>query len=203
MKRLVVSSGVLLLVLLLCSSTLFSQDIHDSAKRFYDTTSYRVFRNHYNASVVKHFCRLDQETLCNFPFGIPTTGTIMSHYGYRVSPFNSSCIEFHTGIDIANYQGHEVYATADGVISRNGWTSGYGITVVIDHNDTVSTLYAHLSESLVVVGQEVEKGDLIGLIGSTGRSTGPHLHLGLRWHNAKIDPSTVLGDPNALPTVSE
>jgi len=188
MKRLVVSSGVLLLVLLLCSSTLFSQDIHDSAKRFYDTTSYRVLRNHYNASVVKHFCRLDQETLCDFPFGIPTSGTIMSHYGYRVSPFSSSCIEFHPGIDIANCQGHEVYATADGVISRSGWNSGYGITVIIDHNDTVSTLYAHLSESLVVEGQVVEKGDLIGLMGTTGRSTGPHLHYEIQINNNTMDP---------------
>jgi len=188
MKRLAVCSGVLLLLLLLASTTLFSQDIHDNAKRFYDTTSNRVVRNHYNASVIKHFCRLDQETLCNFPFGIPTSGTIMSHFGYRVNPFSSTSIEFHPGIDIANCYGHKVFATADGVVSRSGWTGGYGIAVVIDHNNLVSTMYAHLSESLVVVGQEIKKGELIGLMGSTGRSTGPHLHYEILINDEQMDP---------------
>jgi murein DD-endopeptidase MepM/ murein hydrolase activator NlpD len=188
MKRLVVSSGVLLLALLVVSTPLLSQDIHDSARRFYDTTENRVVRNHYNASVIKNFCRLDEDTLCNFPFGLPASGIIMSHYGYRVDPFNSSHVEFHTGIDIANNCGHKIYATADGVVSRTGWTSGYGIAVIIDHNNSVSTLYGHLSESLVFEGQEVEKGDLIGLMGSTGRSTGPHLHYEILINDKQMDP---------------
>ncbi|MBN1881768.1 MAG: M23 family metallopeptidase [Deltaproteobacteria bacterium] len=188
MKRLVACSGVLLLLLLSAPTTLFSQDIHDSAKRFYETTSSRVVRNHYNASVVRNFCRLDQETLCNFPFGIPTSGTIMSHYGYRVCPFDCSRIEFHSGIDIANNSGHEIFAAADGVVSRTGWTSGYGVSVVIDHNNSVSTLYAHLSESLVVDGQKIKKGELIGLMGSTGLSTGPHLHYEILINDQRMDP---------------
>jgi len=188
MKRLVVSSGVLLLALLVVSTSLFSQDIHDSARRFYDTTEDRVVRSYHNASVIKHFCRLDEEMLCNFPFGIPTSGTIMSRYGYRVDPFNCSHVEFHTGIDIANNYGHEVFATADGVVSHSGWTSGYGITVVIDHSNSVSTLYGHLAEALVFEGLEVKKGDLIGLMGSTGRSTGPHLHYEILMNDRTTDP---------------
>lgn len=105
----------------------------------------------------------------------PVTGRITSYFGYRIAPL-SIASEYHTGIDIANEPGTPVYATADGVVRYAGWASGYGLSTVLDHGFSYSTLYGHLSELVVKEGTQVRRGQLIGRMGSTGTSTGPHLH---------------------------
>ncbi len=105
----------------------------------------------------------------------PTAGRITSYYGYRIAPLRIAS-EYHTGIDIANEPGTPVYATADGVVRYSGWANGYGLSMVLDHGFAYSTLYGHLSELVVKEGAQVRRGQLVGRIGSTGTSTGPHLH---------------------------
>ena len=91
-------------------------------------------------------------------------------------------------MDFTAPTGTEVYATGNGSVTFVGWKQGYGNTVVIDHGFGYSTLYAHLYKELVRVGQKVKRGDVIALVGNTGKSTGPHLHYEVRLQNHPIDP---------------
>ena len=105
----------------------------------------------------------------------PTQGRITSPYGYRIAPMEAAS-GYHTGIDIANEYGTPVYAAADGVIRHSGWAQGYGMCAVVDHGSGYSTLYGHMSEIVAKEGTQVKRGQLIGRMGSTGTSTGNHLH---------------------------
>lgn len=109
----------------------------------------------------------------------PTEGRITSPFGYRRSPFGSG-VDFHTGVDIGATYGRPVYATAKGVVELATYHAIYGRLVVLEHGYGYSTLYAHLQRYVVAVGDAVERGDLLGYVGSTGRSTGPHLHYEVR-----------------------
>lgn len=107
---------------------------------------------------------------------LPYDGVVTSWYGYR-DLFGGTSL--HGGIDFANYggcYGDPIYAAADGIVSFADWHSGYGMKLVIDHNSSISTVYAHCSEFLVEEGQAVHKGQAIALIGNTGKVTGAHLH---------------------------
>lgn len=95
----------------------------------------------------------------------------------------------HNGIDLAVPTGTEILASAEGTVIQAGWNGGYGISVYIDHENGIITRYGHMSESLVSVGQTVKQGDLIGLSGSTGDSTGPHVHFEMREKDVPVDPA--------------
>jgi murein DD-endopeptidase MepM/ murein hydrolase activator NlpD len=105
----------------------------------------------------------------------PTFGRLASGFGGRSDPFTHR-YAFHQGLDIDNVSGAPIYATADGFITKSGYANGYGNLIEISHKYGYTTRYGHLQQSLVSIGQEVKKGQLIGLMGSTGRSTGSHLH---------------------------
>ena len=105
----------------------------------------------------------------------PASGRITSYFGYRIAPLRYAS-EYHPGVDIANEPGTPVYASADGVVRYAGWASGYGLSMVLDHGFSYSTLYGHFSELAVKEGLPVRRGQLLGRMGSTGTSTGPHLH---------------------------
>lgn len=113
--------------------------------------------------------------LRNLPIGYPLEGKITSSFGWRKNPFGRG-YEFHTGMDIEAPAGSPVRATADGVVLHAGRLYQYGETVIIAHASGYRTLYAHLSHIEVKEGQKVSAGQTIGRVGSTGRSTGPHLH---------------------------
>ncbi len=117
----------------------------------------------------------------------PTQGWITSKFGYRKSPFTNKRV-FHSGLDIANKTGTEIVATADGKISFTGSRLNYGKMIKIDHGYGVATHYAHLSKILVKPGQRVKRGQTIGLMGNTGRSTGPHLHYEVVVNNVPVNP---------------
>lgn len=122
----------------------------------------------------------------------PTDGHIASGFGYRRNPFNGRS-DFHPGIDIfkAGNYGAPVYASQNGVVVMSvasGNYYGYGLYIEINHGNSFSTTYGHLSAVLVANGQEVKKGQLIGRVGSTGASTGPHLHFELRYSGKHINP---------------
>ncbi|MCL2204489.1 MAG: peptidoglycan DD-metalloendopeptidase family protein [Defluviitaleaceae bacterium] len=129
----------------------------------------------------------------------PTPGFwhISSPYGNRPNPFNRRQTQFHSGIDIAGrgIMGANVVAARDGFVSRaaTGWNGGYGTMIIIEHGNGLSTLYAHLSAILVREGQEVFAGQVIGRVGSTGNSTGPHLHFEVRQNNRHTNPGPFLG----------
>lgn len=117
----------------------------------------------------------------------PVTGTITSNFGYRGNPIGDGT-GFHEGLDIAVDYGTPVRATASGKVSMAGWVDGYGNLVEIDHGNGFVTRYGHNSMLLVVQGQEVKAGDIISLAGSTGRSTGPHVHYEVRVNGTPTDP---------------
>jgi murein DD-endopeptidase MepM/ murein hydrolase activator NlpD len=117
------------------------------------------------------------------PLGWPVAGTISSPYGYRNHPVYEERM-FHTGVDISVPPGSEVKATANGIVSFAGWTKNSGIVVVIEHGHGFNTAYAHNRKALVRVGQRIARGDVIGMSGSTGVSTGPHVHYEI-WRNGR------------------
>ncbi len=122
------------------------------------------------------------------PSLMPVRGYVTEGQGIRRDPFNPSIRDFHTGIDISAPDGTRVVAPADGSIIFSGYRAGYGKIVVIDHRFGVVTRYGHLSRFNVQSGQRITRGDVIGYVGSTGRSTGPHLHFEIWVHNKPIDP---------------
>ncbi len=115
--------------------------------------------------------------------------------------FNGEPKNPHTGIDYAIGMGTSAKAVADGTVVLTAEHFFAGKSVYVDHGDGLISMYYHLSEIKAEVGQEVERGGEVGLVGSTGRSTGPHLHLGIRWRGARVDPAVLLGDPQRLPAV--
>ena len=125
------------------------------------------------------------------PVGWPVDGTISSSYGYRDHPVYEEK-KFHTGVDLSVPPGSGVKATADGIVSFAGWTETSGIVVVVEHGYGFSTAYAHNRKALVRVGQRVARGDVIAWSGSTGVSTGPHVHYEI-WRNGRhTDPAGFL-----------
>lgn len=128
------------------------------------------------------------------PQGWPTVGRLTSRYGRRNSPMNGERqVEFHAGLDIANANGTLILATADGVVRKAGWARGYGQVVLIRHDRRFSTLFGHTSKILVKEGQKVERGQPIALMGTTGRSTGTHLHYEVWKDGRAVDPRRYLG----------
>ena len=131
---------------------------------------------------------LGDDTPVTTPTGWPTDGFISSGYGLR---WNGA--EFHQGIDIAAEMGTPIVATADGVVTIAGWNAGgYGNMVDIDHGSGVSTRYGHASAVVVTAGQRVRRGQIIAYVGSTGHSTGPHLHYEVRLSGQPVNPTSYL-----------
>ena len=121
----------------------------------------------------------------------PVSGTITSPFGMRPNPFGGG-LEFHQGLDIAAPMGTTVTAAASGTVISAGWYGGYGNYILIDHGGGMSTGYGHLSQIFVSNGQQVQKGQAIGAVGSTGMSTGPHLHFEVRIGGKPTDPAAYL-----------
>jgi murein DD-endopeptidase MepM/ murein hydrolase activator NlpD len=121
----------------------------------------------------------------------PVSGTITSPFGYRQNPFGGG-MEFHQGLDIAAPMGTTVQAASGGTVISAGWYGGYGNYILIDHGGGMATGYGHLSQIFVSAGQPVQKGQAIGAVGSTGMSTGPHLHFEVRIAGKPTDPAAYL-----------
>lgn len=135
-----------------------------------------------------------QEHLRVTPSIYPTVSQrVTSSYGYRSDPFTRRP-SFHSGIDFGGDRNDPVYATADGVVQTSSYNRNYGNYVIIKHENGIRTHYYHLQKSLVKKGQEVSKGEEIGKLGNTGRSTGPHLHYEVEKNGVKVDPKPYLHD---------
>ena len=124
----------------------------------------------------------------SIPSRMPVEGiTLTSAYGMRTHPVLGGR-RAHKGVDLAGPVGTPVHATADGIVSRASWFSSYGLYVSLEHSNDIQTRYAHMSRLNVAEGQSVKKGEIIGFIGTTGRSTGPHLHYEVRVHGESVNP---------------
>lgn len=124
-------------------------------------------------------------------FSLPSDGFISSTFGWRVHPILGT-ERFHDGVDFGAEYGSYIRAADDGVVIFAGWYGGYGQTVIVDHGNGLTSLYAHTSEIYVVQGQSVQKGEAIAAVGSTGFSTGPHLHFEVRANGTPVDPMKYL-----------
>ena len=140
-----------------------------------------------NSSYSRSYEEAEVVVPSNFSGGFitPVAGTLTSPYGYRSSGF-------HTGIDLATDSGTPIAAAAAGTVSFAGWSGGYGNLVIIDHGDGYQTYYAHCSAIYVQVGQSVSAGTTISAVGSTGNSTGPHLHFEVRINGSTVNPQNYI-----------
>jgi murein DD-endopeptidase MepM/ murein hydrolase activator NlpD len=131
----------------------------------------------------------------------PISGRLMGGYGVRSDPFSGEGA-MHTGIDISAPQGTLVHAAADGIVLHAAWNSGYGRCVIIDHGNNYQTLYAHLSRMDVIEGEEIRQGEVLGAVGSSGRSTGSHLHYEVRIGSTPVNPYRFLARASTVHTAA-
>jgi murein DD-endopeptidase MepM/ murein hydrolase activator NlpD len=125
------------------------------------------------------------------PSILPARGRITSGFGMRKIPYASG-YQFHTGVDIIGAYGSAIWASADGKVIFTGYRGSYGHTVVVDHGYGYETLYAHLSGFIVDAGDLVERGQTVGYMGASGRTTGTHLHYEVLYNGSPVNPSNYL-----------
>lgn len=130
-----------------------------------------------------------ENKLEGMPFGVPHPGRITSPFGYRRNPFTNKGREMHSGVDLKGRTGDPVKSTAKGKVTFAGYQGNYGYVVMVKHSNGYETRYAHLVRTRVKKGENVDAGDIVGLLGSTGRSTGPHLHYEILVNNRKVNPA--------------
>jgi murein DD-endopeptidase MepM/ murein hydrolase activator NlpD len=147
-----------------------------------------VLKNVERVDEIKDYLRIQKDLYLATPKGYPVEGRISSPYGKRISPFSGER-DIHSGVDISATPGTAVQATADGVVSYSGWSPQSGYLVVIEHGCGFTTAYAHNKKNLVKVGQHVKRGETIGQVGSSGRSTGPHVHYEVWEKGRRVNPS--------------
>src|SRR6266478_318319 len=140
--------------------------------------------------------RSDILRLASIPRGLPVNGYITDGFGMRRNPFNGEGREVHEGLDIAVEFGTPVSSTADGLVIYAAPHAGYGNLVIIYHTNGITTRYGHLSQISIEAGQRVKRGDQVGNVGSTGRSTGPHVHYEIRENDQSVDPLRYAGQAN-------
>lgn len=161
--------------------------IHQDIDQLLEETSLqeRSFRE------LVEYLKTQKSILARTPSIWPVMGWVTSEFGYRRSPFTDHR-EFHNGIDIATRQGTEIVAPADGVVKTVARDRYMGNYIWIDHGDDVLTCYGHLRDHAVEEGQKVKRADVIGTVGNTGRSTGPHLHYGVMLNGTYVNPRRYL-----------
>lgn len=156
------------------------------------------------AAVGKVWARREGKARFTLPLGPPATGAgegkgFGAEWVFDTKPPSS---EVHSGADYTLSAGTPVAALADGTVALAEDLFFAGKAVFVDHGDGLVSMYFHLADLKVQAGQDVKKGEVLGLVGSTGRVTGPHLHMGVRWHDARIDPRLLLDDPAKIPAIA-
>ena len=152
-----------------------------------DKMSFRSRRLEKDLGVVQQKLVEQVEILSSTPSIAPVRGILTDGFGGRQDPFTGEP-GTHNAVDISSAVGQAVHAPADGIVVKSEWANGYGNVVYISHGNGYSTRYGHLSGFAVQPGQHVKRGDIIGYVGSTGRSTGPHLHYEVRLNNNPVNP---------------
>ena len=166
-------------------------DTSDSGSIDMENLKHQIKSTVESVGEIKDYLRTQRDIYVATPKGSPVVGKISSHYGQREHP-RSGEENFHSGIDLSSSPGNPVKATADGIVSFSGWSGGSGNLIVLEHGHGFSTFYAHNRSIPVKVAKKVKRGDIIGYVGSTGYSTGPHVHYEI-WKDGKpINPVNYL-----------
>lgn len=166
------------------------QQYRDSLDQFYSLRDSAMSGRATRMLASSYGSPLDNDMLFNVAYSPslwPVEGVVTSSYGERLDPFNGEGA-FHKGIDIATSMGSPVRAPADGTVLVASMANGYGREIRIDHGHGIQTLFGHMSGFAVVAGEEVKRGEIIGYVGSSGRSTGPHLHYEVLIHDTPVNP---------------
>ncbi|MDR3566315.1 MAG: M23 family metallopeptidase [Negativicutes bacterium] len=178
---------LLLCALILCSALFFTSYRHPSTTYAVAPAISEQLKPAEVVQVQVNKTTKSTDNLAITPSIWPIRGMVTSGFGLRISPFGDGN-ELHQGLDIAATMGAPVVATADGQVVQSGWTGDFGNMVQIDHGNGVATIYGHNSQLSVSVGQSVKKGQVISYVGSTGKSTGPHVHYEIRENGTAVDP---------------
>jgi len=152
-----------------------------------------VARTSQSLAILDRLTMRAAKILASLPSRWPVRGHVNSEFGNRPSPWTQQK-EFHSGMDIGAERGTAVRAPASGTVSFAGWHAEYGHTLIIDHGSDIKTIYGHLSKILVSLGQRVETGTQVGLTGTSGRSSGPHLHYEILVKGQAVNPRAYLWD---------
>lgn len=144
------------------------------------------------SSFYEEYLKNINKSLASIPLGMPFSGRITSSFGHRANPFGGYSVETHRGMDIKGPMGAPVKSMAKGKVIFSGVKGGYGNCIILEHGSGFQTLYGHLSKIMVRKGQKIDIGQHIGNIGSTGRSTGPHLHYEVHQNGKRINPISFL-----------
>jgi len=169
-----------------------NSDIVINVKKQLDKIMKKIYVQSVSYDEVIDLAKNKEEMLSHLPAIMPIANKDLkrtaSGWGYRFHPIYK-IRKFHYGMDFTSPRGTEIYATADGVVSRvQSIKRGYGNNVIIDHGYGYKTLYGHMSKFNVIEGQKVKRGDVIGYVGNTGTSTGPHLHYEVHHNDKKVNP---------------
>jgi murein DD-endopeptidase MepM/ murein hydrolase activator NlpD len=175
------------------SSILRSGEIKDTGSLDIESLKKQVNEAIESVSAIKLFITEQRYVYQSTPSGWPVQGEISSGFGFREHPVSGEVVK-HTGVDIRTPMGSAVKATANGIVSFSGWTNGSGYIIVLEHGHGFTTAYAHNKENVVSVGQKVMKGERIALSGSSGVSTGPHVHYEVWKDEKQVDPISYLKD---------
>jgi len=167
------------------------KETDDSGSLDIDSLKEEIQKTAESVASIREFLKGQWDTYLATPAGWPVDGRITSTFGNRQNPRGSG-IQFHSGMDISVPSGTPVKATADGVVGLSKFHSGSGNLVVIEHGMGYSTFYAHNRSNNVEVGQRVKRGDIIAYSGSTGNSTGPHVHYEVWKHSRPVNPKDFL-----------
>ena len=135
--------------------------------------------------------------LASTPTIWPVKGWMTAGFGHRRSPFTGQR-QMHEGVDISNSAGTPIIAPADGIVTYTGPLGAFGNAISVNHGNKISTFYAHLQQQKVTQGQRVRRGDVIGLVGATGRATGPHLHYEIQVNDVPVDPTKYVIDSETV-----
>lgn len=165
-----------------------NMEFSDSGSIDMDNLKQQIKKTIETVGEIRDYLHIQRDVYVSTPKGLPVDGYISSPYGSRVHP-KSGTKDFHSGVDISTNPGDPVKATADGIVSFSGWSGGSGNLIVIEHGHGFSTVYAHNKNNIVKVGQKVKRGETIAHVGSTGNSTGPHVHYEIWKDGRHVNPS--------------
>lgn len=168
-----------------------NMDTSDSGSLDMENVKQQINKSVETIVEIKDYLHIQKDIFIATPKGMPVDGDISSPFGNRRNPRNG-LDDYHTGVDISSHPGNPVMATADGIVSYAGWSGGSGNLVVLEHGHGFSTFYAHNRMNAVKVGQKVKRGATIGYVGSTGYSTGPHVHYEIWKDGRPVNPKSYI-----------
>jgi murein DD-endopeptidase MepM/ murein hydrolase activator NlpD len=172
----------------------FDDNVGTGGPEFVNLLDREADRLEHNIRFTGDRIKFENLSVASVPFGFPVNGYQTDSYGMRSNPFGGGS-EFHQGIDLAVEYGSPVSSTGDGMVIWAAPYNAYGNLVVLYHSNGITTRYGHLSKISVETGQRIKRGDQIGYAGSTGRSTGPHVHYEIRENDQPVDPTKYVYPP--------